>query len=236
MLRRKLYWTAPRASNFTVFWNNRRLIGSYLYSLVLAWGLFLKRFPPLVLSRVRSVVPSSVALMLFSQLGSSGSGNRDRETSFIQNLTTRGQQATEPHITNWQDSQFRVGGFWAAFSAFANPRYILTVSISVLSRNLEWFLQLIKIEYKFYLALFIWQCQRQGGGCIRRLVLELSLNLKIPWQSGFRFTREATDTTWAFGQTKIASLMRQMKNPKRKLITSILWSTLVSNIPDTCSW
>ena len=42
MLRRKLYWTATRASNFTVFWNNRRLIGSYLYSLVLARDLFLK--------------------------------------------------------------------------------------------------------------------------------------------------------------------------------------------------
>ena len=34
--------------NFTVFWNNRRLIGGCLYSLVLARGLFLKRFPPLI--------------------------------------------------------------------------------------------------------------------------------------------------------------------------------------------
>ena len=36
--------------NFTVFWNNRRLIGSCLYSLVLARGLLLKRFPPLILT------------------------------------------------------------------------------------------------------------------------------------------------------------------------------------------
>ena len=34
--------------NFTVFWNNRRLIGSCLYLLVLARGLFLRRLPPLV--------------------------------------------------------------------------------------------------------------------------------------------------------------------------------------------
>ena len=38
------------SSNFTVFWNNRRLIGSCLYSLVLARGLLLKRFPPLILT------------------------------------------------------------------------------------------------------------------------------------------------------------------------------------------
>ena len=38
------------SSNFTVFWNNRRLIGSCLYSLVLARGLFLKRFPPLLIT------------------------------------------------------------------------------------------------------------------------------------------------------------------------------------------
>ena len=35
-------------SNFTVFWNNRRLIGSCLYLLVLARGLFLRRLSPLV--------------------------------------------------------------------------------------------------------------------------------------------------------------------------------------------
>ena len=34
--------------NFRVFWNNRRLIGGCLYSLVLARGLFLKRFPSLI--------------------------------------------------------------------------------------------------------------------------------------------------------------------------------------------
>ena len=33
-----------------MFWNNRRLIGGCLYSLVLARGLFLKRFPPLMLT------------------------------------------------------------------------------------------------------------------------------------------------------------------------------------------
>ena len=37
--------------HFTVCWNNRRLIGGCLYSLVLARGLFLKRFPPLIDTR-----------------------------------------------------------------------------------------------------------------------------------------------------------------------------------------
>ena len=36
------------SGNFTVFWNNRQLIGSCLYSLVLAEDLFLRRLSPLV--------------------------------------------------------------------------------------------------------------------------------------------------------------------------------------------
>ena len=41
--------------HFTVFWNNRRLIGGCLYSLVLARGLFLKRFPPLITTQYRDL-------------------------------------------------------------------------------------------------------------------------------------------------------------------------------------
>ena len=36
------------SGNFTVFWNNRQLIGSCLYSLVLARDLFFRRLSPLV--------------------------------------------------------------------------------------------------------------------------------------------------------------------------------------------
>ena len=46
--------------NFTVFWNNRRLIGSCLYSLVLARGLFLKRFPPLVATHSAVVLKTAL--------------------------------------------------------------------------------------------------------------------------------------------------------------------------------
>ena len=43
-----LFWREKKLSrNFTVFWNNRRLIGGCFYSLVLARGLFFKRFPSL---------------------------------------------------------------------------------------------------------------------------------------------------------------------------------------------
>ena len=43
--------SAWRFFKFLVFWNNRQLIGSCLYSLVLARGLFLRRLSPLVYSR-----------------------------------------------------------------------------------------------------------------------------------------------------------------------------------------
>ena len=43
-----------------MFWNNRRLIGSCLYSLVLARGLFLKRFPPLVATHSAVVLKTAL--------------------------------------------------------------------------------------------------------------------------------------------------------------------------------
>ena len=51
-----LFWREKKLSrNFTVFWNNRRLIGGCLYSLVLVRGLFFKRFPSLDNTRLVAI-------------------------------------------------------------------------------------------------------------------------------------------------------------------------------------